>query len=138
MILQASVCPRAGGGAVCSQGGVCSGGVCSWGVSAPRGVFAPEVSAPGEGLVSPACTEADTPSPGRDGYCCGRYASYWNAFLLLFHFWCLFYFLPETIMSGGHSVYQEIHFSQVFQGNLFTFAHLISQEPYRTDTKCLD
>ena len=29
----------------------------------------------------PTCTEAD-PSPGRDGYCCGRYASYWNAFFL--------------------------------------------------------
>ena len=28
----------------------------------------------------PACTEADTPSA--DGYCCWRYASYWNAFLL--------------------------------------------------------
>ena len=27
----------------------------------------------------PACTEADPPA---DGYCCGRYASYWNAFLL--------------------------------------------------------
>ena len=26
-----------------------------------------------------ACTEADTPHP--DGHCCGRYASYWNAFL---------------------------------------------------------
>ena len=30
----------------------------------------------------PACTEADTPPA--DGYCCGRYASYWNAFLLQF------------------------------------------------------
>ena len=27
----------------------------------------------------PACTEADIPTA--DGYCCGRYASYWNAFL---------------------------------------------------------
>ena len=27
----------------------------------------------------PACTETDTRHP--DGYCCGRYASYWNAFL---------------------------------------------------------
>ena len=27
----------------------------------------------------PACTEVDTPPA--DGYCCGRYASYWNAFL---------------------------------------------------------
>ena len=26
------------------------------------------------------------PLPGIDGYCCGRYASYWNAFLLVF-FW---------------------------------------------------
>ena len=32
---------------------------------------------PGEGIK--ACTEADPPT---DGYCCGRYASYWNAFLL--------------------------------------------------------
>ena len=23
------------------------------------------------------------PPPGRDGHCCGRYASYWNAFLYL-------------------------------------------------------
>ena len=33
-----------------------------------------------------ACTEADTPRqnpPPADGYCCGRYASYWNAFLLI-------------------------------------------------------
>ena len=38
------------------------------GVSAPEGVPAPG---------------GDTP---HDGYCCGRYASYWNAFLLLFAF----------------------------------------------------
>ena len=36
---------------------------------------------PGVGVgCIPACTEADTPPA--DGYCCGRYASYWNAFLL--------------------------------------------------------
>ena len=36
----------------------------------------------------PECTEADTPP----GYCCGRYASYWNAFLLhiYFHYYCIF------------------------------------------------
>ena len=42
---------------------------------------------PGPHLGSiPACTEADTPtpSPSPHGYCCGRYASYWNAFLLTF------------------------------------------------------
>ena len=32
------------------------------------------------GVCVPACTEADPP----DGYCCGQFASYWNAFLLLF------------------------------------------------------
>ena len=30
----------------------------------------------------PACTEADTPPTPAYGCCCGRYASYWNAFLL--------------------------------------------------------
>ena len=35
---------------------------------------------PGEGVCIPACTEAD---PLVDGYCSGRYAFYWNAFLYL-------------------------------------------------------
>ena len=30
----------------------------------------------------PACTEADPP----DGYCCGRYAPYWNAFLFIYRY----------------------------------------------------
>ena len=63
MFLQACVCP---------QGGCLLLG----GVSAPRGV-----SAPGGGVGIPACTEAEP--PGRDGYCGGRYASYWNALLFL-------------------------------------------------------
>ena len=46
-------------GSVCSKGGVCSGGCLL-----------------GGGLV-------ETP---RDGYCCGRYASYWNAFLFVINF----------------------------------------------------
>ena len=29
---------------------------------------------------------ADTPSPAADGYCCGRYASYWNAFSFVVFF----------------------------------------------------
>ena len=78
----------------------CSRGVpASRGVSGPGGVPGPGVllaggmvclvlggawsggSASGGGGI-PACTEVDTPSPrGRDGHCCGRYASYWNAFL---------------------------------------------------------
>ena len=32
---------------------------------------------PHPGRCIPACTEADPPN----GYCCGQYASYWNAFL---------------------------------------------------------
>ena len=59
-----------GGGGVCLVlGGAWSRGWGGVGVSDPGGV----------GI--PACTEADP--PGRDGYCCGRYASYWNAFLLV-------------------------------------------------------
>ena len=51
--------PAPGGG--CSQGGVWSRGVVwSW----------------GGGLVPGGCI-VETP---RDGHCCGRYASYWNAF----------------------------------------------------------
>ena len=42
----------------------------------PRGVPAPE-----GGL----CSRGDVEIP-RDGYCCDRYASYWNAFL--FKYWC--------------------------------------------------
>ena len=33
----------------------------------------------GRGVCIPACTEADPPV---DGYCCGQYTSYWNAFFL--------------------------------------------------------
>ena len=57
----------------------------AWGVSRPgcvqaqaKGVSRPR---PGpRGVCIPACTEADTPNPA-DGYSCGWYASYWNAFL---------------------------------------------------------
>ena len=50
-------------------GGVSSRGSLVWGASGPRGVSAP--GGPG----------GDPP----DGYCCGRYASYLNAFLLWFY-----------------------------------------------------
>ena len=49
-----------GPGGICSQGGI-------WGVPGPGGCLVG--GAPGR--------------PPRDAYCCGRYASYWNAFLLL-------------------------------------------------------
>ena len=56
------------------------GGCLVLGVSGPMGVPGSR-GAPGPGGVPghggvdiPACTEADP--PGRDGHCCGRYASY--------------------------------------------------------------
>ena len=71
MFLQASVCPRRGG--VPGPGGLVLGGC-----------LVPGGSAPGGGIGVPACTEADPPP--RDGHCCGRYASYCNAFLFFFNF----------------------------------------------------
>ena len=43
----------------------------------PKGVSRPTP----RGLCIPACTEAEPPPV--DGYCRGRYASYWDAFLLI-------------------------------------------------------
>ena len=81
-------CSRSLGGCVLSQhalqqvsrGGAWSGGclllgwggVCSW---VGEGLLL------GGGLVSQHALR-QTP-PGRDGYCCGRYASHWNAFLFV-------------------------------------------------------
>ena len=70
------------------QGGLLLGGTCSregcllrgGGVPAPGGICSHLVPAPGGG----ACSQGDPPKV--DGYCFGRYASYWNAFLLLFRF----------------------------------------------------
>ena len=60
------------------------------------------VSRPRPWGVYPSCTEAD--DPPADGYCCGRYASYWNAFL----FWRVFVLLEILIRkvppSFDHSV----------------------------------
>ena len=68
-------CPRGGGGGCPGPG---PGRGSAQGVSRPR---PGEVPRP-RGVCIPACTEADTPiCPPADGYCCGRYASYWNAFL---------------------------------------------------------
>ena len=54
---------------------------------------------------------ADTPSPA-DGYCCGRYASYWNAFLFTIkshmvysknqHTCTGYRFIPIVICIGRH------------------------------------
>ena len=70
-----SFCPRRGG--CLSPGPV--GGVCPGGCPGP-GLGG--VQAQG-GCVSQHALR-QTPPPPADGYCCGRYASYWNA--LLFNF----------------------------------------------------
>ena len=68
------------------QGGACSrGGACSWGVPVPRGVPPPRGPAP-KGV----CGGDPLPRPA-DGYCCGQYASYWNAFLLAYYLLSLTY-----------------------------------------------
>ena len=59
-----------------SRVGLLLGGAWSGGVPGPWGVPHSGGSAPG-GMP---CGDPLPPSPG-DGYCCGRYASYWNAFL---------------------------------------------------------
>ena len=69
----------------CSQGGAWSWGGCL--------VLGGEPG-PGGGCLVPGgrCLVLGGPGPGglvetpRDGYCCGRYASYWNAFLFMYVF----------------------------------------------------
>ena len=66
--------PGGGGGL-----GAWSGCVCMvWGVLGPGGHGLRGVHGLG-GMVLGGVPGGDPP----DGYCCGRYASYWNAFLLL-------------------------------------------------------
>ena len=63
-------------GGVCSEGCLLPGGCLLQGVPGPGGVCSRGVSAP-RGVSARGCL-VETPP---DGYCCGRYASYWNAFL---------------------------------------------------------
>ena len=67
-------------------GGLVLGGVWSWGVVSAlggvcsrEGVWSPGWLVPGGSAPRGVCL-VDTPWDGR---CCGRYASYWNAFLLV-------------------------------------------------------
>ena len=46
----------------------------------------PEQAPPGAGTPPRAGPPAPPPPRSRDGYCCGRYASYWNAFLWNIYF----------------------------------------------------
>ena len=70
---------------VCPQGAAWSRGCMVPGVHGPGGARSQGVHGPRGGIWSQegGCL-VETPSP--DGHCCGRYASYWNAFL----FWHFF------------------------------------------------
>ena len=97
MFLHLSVSHSVHGGGRCT----CSRGVCLlWGVTCPPpSRYAPAGTPPGQvhpihpppGRYTP-LGQVHPPPPPRpaDGYCCGRYASYWNAFffyvMLLFCF----------------------------------------------------
>ena len=75
------VCPQGGSG---PEGGAWSGEVPGAGGCLVRGVWfggdGPGGCLVWEGVWSRGVPGGDTP---RDGYCCRRYASYWNAFLFL-------------------------------------------------------
>ena len=62
------------------------GGSAPGGVSAPGGCLLLRVSAPGGVCLGGVGggVPGGAPSPSPDGYCCRRYASYWNAFLFVF------------------------------------------------------
>ena len=72
-----------GGGGVCYPSMYCRwypSMPCSRGVPAPGGLLRGGVCS--RGSLLPGWGFRNPPPPQADGYCCGRYASYWNAFLL--------------------------------------------------------
>ena len=83
------------GGSAPTGWGVCSWGVCAWsGGSALGGACSGGVPAPVGCLVE----------TSQDDYCCGQYASYWNAFLL--HLSVILFtggVHGRGCMAGGHA-----------------------------------
>ena len=79
------VCDSVHGGRCLVPGGLLlEGGACSWvGVCSGGGAWSQEEGVPGPrgGVPAPGGEVPGGDPP--DGFCCGRYASYWNAFLLL-------------------------------------------------------
>ena len=105
MFLQASVCPQRGEGVSASvHGGIPNppksrhppGADTPLGADTPRSGHTPQSRSPPEQTTTWEQTPlsrhpleqtplgADTLPPPRNGHCCGRYASYWNAFLFVF------------------------------------------------------
>ena len=95
------------------------------------------VQAQAQGGVHPSITEADTPPV--DSYCCGLYASYWNAFLFIYVFNSLLqqnaFKLNEV--NGNCSQTSEIIITarkrSLGQGNIFTpVCHSVHRGEYLT------
>ena len=91
MFIQACVCPQ-GRGCLpqCMLGYPPLEQTSPWGADTPSGSRHPREQTPLEQTAPPEQTrppsQLDPPPrsrhpPPRDGHCCGRYASYWNAFL---------------------------------------------------------
>ena len=77
-------CSQGGGGSASGGGGVCLQGGCLL----PGGVPGAE-GVPGPGGAD-ACPGGGPGGDPLDGYCCGRYASYWNTFLSGLMLWVQF------------------------------------------------
>ena len=77
MFLHVSVCPQGGFSRPTPRGGRLRG----LGGGGSQGLHLGGCPGPGQGDVSQHALR-QTPPHQVDGYCCGRYASYWNAFLL--------------------------------------------------------
>ena len=83
------VCLSTGWGCPGKGPGGCPGPGLGVVVSTPR----PE----GQGVFQHALRQ--TPPPPADGYCCGRYASYWNAFLLLGYFYIFHRYVTNVFFT---------------------------------------
>ena len=113
------VCLSRGGQS--APGGHCLlqvGGACSRGVSAPRGVCS------GVGGV-------ETP---RDGYCCGRYASYWNAFLFIYLFISFLPVLYDVLVLGPSPYFSALR-SQTHSNLLLSTRRIYMKQLISTSPK---
>ena len=79
--------PGPGGSA---PGGVCSEGLLSGVVCSQRGAWLGGGAGP-RGFAPGGCLVWGVGTTTRDYYCCGRYASYWNAFLFTIIFKMIIY-----------------------------------------------
>ena len=111
---------------VCLSGGcLLLGGTCSrWGVPAPGGCPLPGGVCSGVGVV-------ETP---RDGYCCGRYASYWNAFLFIYLFISFLPVLYDVLVLGPSPYFSALR-SQTHSNLLLSTRRIYMKQLISTSPK---